>query len=342
MAEVTIKERGGALLAQAAGYIGLRTIEVGLKHGLIAKLAEHPEGLTVEQLAHDAGVDAFYAGVWARAAYGAEVIDTVVGDGDGTTYRLAEHVGTLLLDQDSPAYIGALFKLLDQPELFDRFSEVLTSGEHIWWDQTGPGWIDGVSGTGRAYYNRLIPGGLSQVPGVTARLEAGARVLELAAGVGVGLVKLATAYPNAEIVGMDGDAYSLELAAKRLGEAGLEGRVELIRSTLEDLDVEGFDLAIINISMHEARDLDKVAENVRRALEPGGIFVISDFPFPEDHEALRTVPARLMLGVQFFEAMIDDQLLPTKAFVELLDKHGFTDVGTADLTPLHALTFGRR
>ena len=332
-----IQEQGAKLLGQAAGYIGLRTIELGLRHGLFARIAEHPAGITVEQLAGDAGLDEFYLGIWARAAYGAEVLD-----GDGTTYRLAEHVGTLLLDEDSPAFMGALFKLLDEPEIFDRFSSVFHSGERTWWDQTSPSWIEGVSGTGRGYYNRLIPGGLERVPGLQAKLESGAHVLELASGVGVGLVKLARAYPRTSIVGVDGDAYSLELAAKRLNEAELDQRVELVHSTLEDVDVEGFDVALINISMHEARDLDKVAENVRRALAPGGIFVISDFPFPQDHAGFRTVPGRIMLGVQFFEGMIDDQLMPTQAFVDLLDKHGYADVGTVEMTPLHTLTFGRR
>ncbi len=30
-----------------------------------------------------------------------------------------------------------------------------------------------------------------------------------------------------------------------------------------------------------------------------------------------------MSGIQFFEALIGDQLLPTQAFVELLRRHGF-------------------
>ncbi len=48
-----------------------------------------------------------------------------------------------------------------------------------------------------------------------------------------------------------------------------------------------------------------------------------------------------MCAIQFFEAQIDDQLLPRSAYDDLLAKHGFTDVGTVSLTPMHALTFGR-
>jgi len=64
------------------------------------------------------------------------------------------------------------------------------------------------------------------------------------------------------------------------------------------------------------------------------------FPLDTD-EALRTPAGRVMSGIQFFEAQIDDQLLPRAAYDDLLARHGFTDIGSAGLTPMHALTWGR-
>ena len=49
-----------------------------------------------------------------------------------------------------------------------------------------------------------------------------------------------------------------------------------------------------------------------------------------------------MTGIQFFEAQIDDQLLPRAVYDDLLARHGFTDLGSVQLTPMHALTWGRR
>jgi hypothetical protein len=57
---------------------------------------------------------------------------------------------------------------------------------------------------------------------------------------------------------------------------------------------------------------------------------------------LRSVPGRIMGGIQFFEAQIDDQLLPRAYYDGLLTRHQFTDLGSASLTPMHALTWGRR
>ena len=64
--------------------------------------------------------------------------------------------------------------------------------------------------------------------------------------------------------------------------------------------------------------------------------------FPETVEGVRTPPARVMSGIQFFEALIDDQLLPTQAYVDLLNKHGFKNVDAFDMTPVHAVTYGQK
>jgi SAM-dependent methyltransferase len=333
-----LKDQAGKLLGNLAGYVGHRTIEIGLRLGLVAELARNPDGATPETLATQAALDPFYVGVWCQSAFAAEILEESEG-----RYRLAPHLATLLLDLDSPAYMGGSFVVLSQPEVFDTFAERLPTGEHIWWDQTSPDWIAGVSGTGRAFYNRLIPAGLARVPGLVESLDAGARVLETACGAGVGLVQLATRYPACWLVGMDGDAYSLELAADKLRAAGLTDRVDLVHSPLEDLGYDGeFDVVLNNISMHECRDVDKVVAHTHRALKPGGVFVISDFPFPDTAEGLRTPAGRFMSGIQFFEALIDDQLLPVNAYLDLLTRHGFRDVDTVAITPVHAVTYGRR
>jgi trans-aconitate methyltransferase len=181
------------------------------------------------------------------------------------------------------------------------------------------------------------------VPGLTERLAAGGLIVDSACGAGVGLVQLAQHFPACRLVGVDGDAHSIELARAGVADAGLADRVDLMCSPLEEMAVdEPATLVVNNISMHECRDIDRVAERVLATLEPGGWFVISDFPFPDTDEGLRSVPGRVMGAIQFFEAQIDDQLLPRAYYDTLLARHGFTDPGSASLTPMHALTWGRR
>jgi ubiquinone/menaquinone biosynthesis C-methylase UbiE len=335
----TIKEQAGKVLAQVAGYVGGRTIEIGLRHGLVETLAAHPDGLTAHDLAVRTVLDPTYVAVWCRSALANDIVERA----DGAAYRLAPHMATVLLDRGSAAYAGGTLAVLSQPEMFDRFSESLSTGERTWWDKVSHTFIQGVSMTGSAFYVRLVPNGLAQVPGLPDVLARAPHILDTACGAGAGLVRLAEAYPDATLVGADGDAYSLELAAERLRQHGLADRVELIHTPLEELDRRGeFDLVTNNISMHECRDIERVAENVAAALRPGGFFVISDFPFPDHDDALRTVPGRVMAGIQFFEAQIDDQLLPVATYLDLLERHGFRHVGSFELTPVHALTYGQK
>lgn len=334
-----IQDQAGTLLGQVAGYVGVRTVEIGLTSGLIEAAAANPEGLTAKELAGRTQLDPFYTEVWCRAAHGAGVLD----DAGSDRYRLAAHMDTLLLDETSPAYVGALFTIMEQPEIFDGFGDDLATGEGTWWDECSAAFINNVAGTGAPFNTRLIPGGLGRVPGLDHRLDGPARILELACGSGKGLLLLAEHYPQAEIVGLDGDAHSLEAAARRLKAGGAADRVTLIASTMEELDAEDeFDLITINISMHECRDIDKVATRVHRALRPGGYFVNSDFPFPDSEEGLRSVPGRVMSGIQFFEARIGDQLLSVADAVDLLNRHGFRDVDHFEITPVHAVIHGRR
>lgn len=333
----TVPEQAGVLLTHLAGYMATRVLQMGLESGLLQGIATTPS-MTSVALADRLGMDDFYVSVWCRAAFGAGVLER---HGDG--YALAPHMEMLLFDESSPAFAGGMVTTVGRPEMFGRFAENLTTGERMWWDETSPEWIASVERTGRPFYTRLVGLGLGQVPGLHEVLQRGGRVLDSACGAGAGLVQLARAYPDATIIGVDGDAHSIDRARATVEDADLTDRVELLVSLLEEMSIdEPVDVVINNISMHECRDIDRVTERVLAALRPGGWFVISDFPFPDTDEGLRTVPGRLMSGVQFFEAQIDDQLLPRTAYDELLTKHGFTDLGWFQLNPVHAVTYGRR
>ncbi len=332
----TAPAQASTLLGHIAGYASHRTIAMGLRQGLIAHFTRSP-GRSAADVAAALGFDEFYVSVWCRSALAAGVLGR-----DGAGYRVEPHMATLLLDTESPAYVGGVFQVTEADEMFTRFEANLATGRRMWWADTSHDWITEVSGTGTPFYTRLVPAGLSRVPGMATELERGCRVVDTACGAGVGVVKLARSYPRCTVIGVDGDAHSIELARRAVAEAGLADRVKLICSPLEEMALdEPVRVVINNISMHECRDVDRVTENVRRSLEPGGVFVISDFPFPDTDDGLRSAPGRIMSAIQFFEAQIDDQLLPRSTYDTLLTRHGFTDLGWASITPMHAITWGR-
>ncbi|MFQ5979386.1 MAG: class I SAM-dependent methyltransferase [Candidatus Heimdallarchaeota archaeon] len=334
-----VQQQAGKLLTQIAGYVATRTMDIGIRLGILEGIAQHPQGVDSDPLAKQLGLDPFYVKVWCNSAYASELIEK----NENQNYSVSPFVAKLLLDKTFPGYMGGVPQLLDQPEFFDRFAENLPTGERIWWDQFSSTFIDAVALASVSSYTRVIPGGLSQIPGLSERLNSGKNIMELGSGSGAGLIRMAKTYPQSSLVGVDGDAFSLEKTRKIVQHEGLQDRISLEHSWLEEVDKsEEFDMVLINNTMHECRDIDKVTKNVHNALKPGGFFVISDLPFPETPQGLRTMPGRILCGVQFTEALMGDQLLSTQTYIDLLKKHDFKNVGSFDLTPIHVVVHGQK
>lgn len=331
-----IKQAAAKLQAHLAGYWATWTVDLGTRTGLLAALREVPDGLTSRELASRTGNDPLYVDVWCRNAFGAELLEQ-----DGERYRLPPAVAVVLLDRDSPAYAaGSAQIFIALRDVMVDLRERMRTGERIWWDTAPREFVDGVAEGSRPFYTRLISfcEGRSDL---RERLEDGATVLEVGIGYGAGLIRLAERFPKARFIGTDGDGYSVEQARRQLAPHG--DRVRVVHATFEGYaEREVADIAFINISLHEARDIGRAVSSMRDALRDGGVLLVSDFPYPTDASALRTVPGRVMSGIQYFEASIDDQLLPTAAYVKLLADAGLREVEVVELTPMHAVVLGRR
>ncbi len=332
-----IQAAAGKVLASYGGYVNTWSIELGLRMGLFEAIRDRP-GISTGDLAKALGYDPLYTMVWCNAAYSGGFLEE-----SGGGFVLASHMDKVLLDKESPMWAGGLvYEMTALRDSLVSLRERFPTGERTWWDKTSIEFRESVGLATYAFYVRLVNIALPQMPELHAALQDGADVLEMACGTCRGLGLMAKAYPKASFSGVDGDAGTLELARARLEEAGVEG-VQMVHSPLEDLTFkEEFDVVLINVSLHEARDLKKIIRNAHRALKPGGWFVVSDFPFPEKLEDLRTIPALLMCGIQYFEALIDDQLLPMSRYVAEMEEAGFRDLRTVELTPIHGVVYGKK
>lgn len=334
-----LAEQQAKLLDALSATTTVWVLDLGLRLGVFDHLASKPDGASVDDVASALDLDPQFTHVVLRAAYAAEVLER-----RDDRYSLAEHMEVLLLDSDAPGYLAGTIKTFAAlPETCLDLRNFARDGARKWWSDFGPEWIDAVGENGQTYYRRLLNVVLPQLPAVSDALVAGARYLDLACGVCRGPAKIVNAFPNTTVTAVDGDAYTLEIAEREMKARGIDGRFRFVNSMLEDLDLDGgHDLAVINISLHEARDIQRVVERAHAALDPGGTFVVSELPFPEREEDCRSVPGRLMCAVQFFEAHIGCQLLPTSRFVEHLEKAGFQNVGVIDVTSTHAVIHGTK
>lgn len=97
------------------------------------------------------------------------------------------------------------------------------------------------------------------------------RVLDLGAGTGLLAAHVATRYPEAELVLVDGAPAMLEQARATLGD-----RARIVVADLADPLPEGeFDAVVSALAIHHLSDADKRAlfARVRAALPPMGVFV---------------------------------------------------------------------
>jgi SAM-dependent methyltransferase len=334
-----VSDQAAKVLAPLASTATIWGLDLGLRLGIFDHLAQEGRGQTAEDVASSLGLDPLYTKVILRSAFAGEVLEL-----DNGKYRLAPHMDTVLLDADHPAYLGGGVKVLVAlRESFLDLRRFARTGEREWWGDFGPEWIDAVGQHCQTYYRRILDSVVPQLPQVQDLLAKGARYLDLACGTCRGTAKIVDAYPNTSVTGVDYDPGVIELAEREMKERGIGENFTFVQSPLENLDFTGgHDVALINVSLHEARDKEAVVARTYDALDPGGVFLVSEFPFPEKEEDARTVPGRLMCGVQFFEAHIGCQLLPSSRFVELLQGAGFKDVGVIDVTPTHTVIHGTK
>jgi ubiquinone/menaquinone biosynthesis C-methylase UbiE len=159
-------------------------------------------------------------------------------------------------------------------------------------------------------------------------LQPGESVLDVGCGTGVFLPGLAAiAGPEGRVVGLDHSAAFLEEARKRLSDASLGGRVELVEGDAHHLPFADatFDAVHCERVLMHLEDPALAIREMQRVVRPGGRVLLAEV-YPEgarmdhpDPEAEKLISTGLVSGVRNTSMGI--------ALRGLLVKAGFTDVG---------------
>ncbi len=186
--------------------------------------------------------------------------------------------------------------------LADRGKDLI----EIYYEQSGPAYDRLLSASGAMHLALTMQGSEprpedyraqpTRVVGMATNIGA-SRILELGCGKGFNATHVARALPDRAVLGTDLLPAHVETARRRAAQAGLSN-LQFEIASFEDLPphLTGFDLAFAVETLCYARDLDKVAQGLARALNPGGRVLIYDVHAltpPETWSAAMTQAVRL-------------------------------------------------
>jgi SAM-dependent methyltransferase len=282
-----------------AGYHATNLLEIARELGAWETLTQSP-GLTSEGLAARLGTHPFYTDVLCRTAFAFGLLDR-----EGAGWRMAPHFDQILGDPESSFYLASAPKVhMVVGEDYREYARHFREGTTKPYQEHGETFMHEVAEALKTLPRIFLDFVLPQLPGLSAVLRDGSRVLDVGCGGGWALVQIAERFPKTYCVGIDLEPYSVELARRLIAERDLAGRCEARRQSADQLGEDGeYDVATSFLVVHEIDPASKPAAfaAVARALKPGGRFLIFDEAYPETDEALRTNPTRFAALAQWYE-----------------------------------------
>jgi 2-polyprenyl-3-methyl-5-hydroxy-6-metoxy-1,4-benzoquinol methylase len=249
-------------------------IHLGERLGLYRAMAGHGP-MTAAGLAARTQLHERWLQEWLRGQAAAGLVDTA----DGEVFELSPEGSAVLADEDGSLWFaaGAFLGGIAPPEVVDRVADAFRTGRGLSFDERGPSGAHDAERslapwTRLALVQRVLP----VLDGVRARLEAGARVVDVGCGAGVALVAMATAFPNSTFEGFDPSQQAVDLARARISETGLTN-VSLHLASATDLpDRPSFDLVLTLDCIHDMPNPAAAMVAIRRAIRPDGTWLIKD------------------------------------------------------------------
>ena len=290
------------LLTSAVGMMDLATIRIGKDLGLYEAL-RGPRPTTSRELAEQSGTDERYAREWLeqQAVTGILVVDDVTAGPGERRYLLPPAHAEVLVERDSPAYLGALANITDMTAVLSALTDSFCGGTGVPWAQYGDGARRMQSELNRpGYLTQLAQEWMPAMPDIDERLQAipGARIADVGCGTGWSSIALALAYPSVEVTGFDLDDASVAEARRNAAEAGVADRVRFeVRDAADPgLPERSYDLVTAFECVHDLPEPVEALAAMRRLAAEDGFVLVADNAVEEAFAAPGSDIDRLLYG----------------------------------------------
>ena len=269
-------ERGAAFEDRLLGVVNSASLALGLSIGHRTGLLDAMAGLepaTSEEIAAASRLNERYVREWLGAMVTGGIVDY---SHLRKLYHLPpEHAA--LLTRNGEANLAAILQyvpVLGQVE--DRLVDCFRHGGGVGYEHFHRFHDVMAEDSAQTVVAALFDSILPLAPGMDSLLTAGIDVLDVGCGQGRALLEMAARYPSSRFTGYDLSREAIGPARKDVKEQGLANLnfevrdLELMRDDSAYDLVTGFDI------VHDQRRPDIVLRNIRRALRPGGLFLMQD------------------------------------------------------------------
>jgi SAM-dependent methyltransferase len=328
---------------QAITY-GAAMAYVGDRLGLWAALADAGP-VTSEELAGRTGFAERYLREWLASQAAAGYLDYADG-----RFTLTPERAAVLAVPGSPASVAGGFELAAAVwAVTGQVADAFRTGRGISWSEQDArlaGAVDRVFHPN--YLTFLVDEWLPALDGVVAKLQFGARVLDVGAGLGTATLMIADAFPNSTVHGIDPLPESVREAAARAA-----GRATFAVGTATDYPADGWDVLFFFDALHDMGDPLAAAQYARKAvagdgtavfIEPAAADRLEDNLHPIGLAYYATSTALCVPGAlsqAHDHAHVLGNQAGTARLAEVLTQAGFSQVREAARTPFHIVIEAR-
>lgn len=245
----------------------------GHQTGLLATMAGLPAA-TSTQVAAAAGLEERYVREWLGGMTAAGIVRYDPAQG---TYLLPRAHAAVLTPAAGPDNLAVLMQhVAMMGEVEQRTIQRFRHGGGLSYDDY-PHFHRNMAETSAAVHDAaLVDGILPLVPGLVDALRAGAAVADVGCGHGHAVNLIAQAFPASRVTGYDLSATAVAAARAEAAAMGLSNATFELRD-VATLDVDGaYDLVTAFDAVHDQARPAAVLAAVRRALRPGGTFLMVD------------------------------------------------------------------
>jgi len=317
-----LDRRFDELIESLVGFYRSWFLALGVELGLVrAVAAAGPAGVTADELAAAAAAHPPAADLWLRGAYAHRIVE-LVSVGEPPRFAIDPALAQILLDEASTHYLGGQFvRSIDSTLDYADLAGFFRTGRTI--PERAPRYHRAIERVTVQDITLFVDEGLPRLQGLSRRLGAGIRALDVACGGGRWLLTMAERYPKSRFVGVEFEPDSVSRALRHVSEAGLDERIEIVPIDPAEMTFrDEFDLAYCQDALHELPEPAGALRATWQALRSEGMLVVFDWCIPSRIEDYRTALGELAWGVQIDELYQGTRLMTREEFDALFEAAG--------------------